>query len=390
MTGNTVLLTGATGALGSMLLPRLVAKGYRVLCLVRPKGGLSGEVRFLNSLPPSTELVNGDILQPQCAVDESSIMRWQGKIGSLIHCAASINFDLDNQGFATNIDGVKNTLSLADRLGVVNFHHISTAYVAGDAENFDETDFYNDQTWRNLYEQSKYIGEGLVRSWAMHEVDRRFTIYRPSILIGCNDGYTPTFDGYYGHFRAVAKPADALRQQSRDNLPLLGDNVSVPFVFLAGSGATLNLVPIDWVSDMITELSSTACSNTTFHLVNPDPPEVRWVIETSIQILKITGSIIVESQKEKCAEFTRQPPLIRRLQRQINRVHDAYLPYVMGEPVFRMNRARQILEDKYKRPPEIDEPYLRRLLLFAVGANWRTSGPMTTGGIGPMARAHGA
>lgn len=53
---KTILLTGATGYVGGELLPRLLADGHDVRCLVRD------EARARTRLPPDVTLVEGDVL----------------------------------------------------------------------------------------------------------------------------------------------------------------------------------------------------------------------------------------------------------------------------------------------------------------------------------------
>jgi len=54
-----ILVTGATGYVGGRLVPRLLAAGYRVRCLVRDLGRLQGRT-WLDQV----ELAQGDVLQP--------------------------------------------------------------------------------------------------------------------------------------------------------------------------------------------------------------------------------------------------------------------------------------------------------------------------------------
>jgi uncharacterized protein YbjT (DUF2867 family) len=56
--GQRVLLTGATGYVGGLLLRRLEARGIPVRCLVRQPEKLKGRTA------PSTEIVAGDVLDP--------------------------------------------------------------------------------------------------------------------------------------------------------------------------------------------------------------------------------------------------------------------------------------------------------------------------------------
>jgi uncharacterized protein YbjT (DUF2867 family) len=58
--GILVLVTGATGYVGGRLVPRLLARGYRVRCLVRDPARLEGR-----PWRSSVEVVSGDVLQPE-------------------------------------------------------------------------------------------------------------------------------------------------------------------------------------------------------------------------------------------------------------------------------------------------------------------------------------
>ena len=200
-----IVLTGATGALGGELLTRLLLRGERIVCLARRRGEETPQKRIERIIGKheNVKVLSGDICEPWCGIGEDEIVRLRGKITKVVHAAASISFWDRAEAEATNVRGVENVLALAEALQITEFHHISTAYVCGAAAKFSEDDALQSGIHRprNVYEETKQKGEALVRLWASMQKDRHFSIYRPSILIGRQNGTTPTFDAYYGWFK---------------------------------------------------------------------------------------------------------------------------------------------------------------------------------------------
>ncbi len=79
--GKLVLVTGATGYVGGRLVPRLLAAGYRVRCLVRDPARLQGR-----PWRPQVEVVQGDVLR---AVTLAGAMRDVAAAYYLIHSMGS-------------------------------------------------------------------------------------------------------------------------------------------------------------------------------------------------------------------------------------------------------------------------------------------------------------
>jgi nucleoside-diphosphate-sugar epimerase len=376
---KTILLTGATGALGSILLPRLVAEGFGVVCLVRPENGKSPKDRIEAIVPltDAIQVLQGDIREPDCGVGKEDVAGLRGRIDYVFHCAASLSFTNKREAFSTNVLGIHNVLGLAEALGISDFFHVSTVYVAGDASRFSEQDVTVGQKWRNPYEASKYLAEVLVRSWAAQNPERCVRIFRPSILIGCSDGTTPTFDGWYGYFRPIHNVASAIRRSVSKGKPLPTDisttngRVNIPLVLQASASTSLNLVPIDWAADRMLDLTvDSGRQSQTFHLVHPQPLGVRQVIDASLEILHVGGVIIVETPNQKLEAIHKQSALTARLQRQIDAVIERYSPYVTGESFFGTEVLQRTLGADFREPPTINREYLGRLLNYAVSTKW--------------------
>jgi thioester reductase-like protein len=86
---KTVLLTGATGALGREILGEMIKNDYRIICLVRSKKGQSGLDRIrtilCGSMPSNVEVLEGDIESPLCGLTDPDIQKWLGCIDTVLH-----------------------------------------------------------------------------------------------------------------------------------------------------------------------------------------------------------------------------------------------------------------------------------------------------------------
>jgi len=374
----TILITGATGTVGSSLASSLESKGHRLVYLVRPKNNQNVEERLSNALNlrgiESRIIWEGDIVLSKCGVKESEIQRWKGKIDKLIHCASSISFDelQKKQTLAVNVGGTSNILNLAILLEIPEFHHISTAYVAGDADYFRETDLDIGQTCRNPYEWSKLEAEKLVRK----KFSKRYSIYRLAIVVGDSlTGYTPQFTGYYRPFAFFwhlqnslkKKTPDILRRYANEGIFFDGSNATfiLPIQITCSPISTLNLIPRDWVAEVLSSLAEIPATGKVFHLVHPKPKRVRWIIDMTFDYLGINGYSYDRQNNDHPNR-----PLLSKIQRIFDHDVRAYLPYIIHEASFGTSNIRSILGDSYSLPPEVDEIFLKRLIEYAKSVNF--------------------
>jgi NADH dehydrogenase len=153
-----ILVTGGTGAMGSVLVHRLVASGERVRVLTLPNDPLVDRVSH-----PSVEIVYGDIAKRNDLVGICS------GITTVYHCAAVI-ITFDNTVYdRINVGGTANILSEASNSNVGHCIYISSASVV-----------YPHPT---AYSQSKRTTERLVA-----ESGIPYTIVRPTLVYGKRGG----------------------------------------------------------------------------------------------------------------------------------------------------------------------------------------------------------
>ena len=347
-----VFLTGATGFLGMEVLARLLERGDRdVLALVRAEDRDAAERRLdgvLSTLWRDPEpyrarlrAVPGDLTSPDLGLRPPERTALAEEIGSVLHCAASISFDLPlHEARAINVEGTREIIGFAREARALGrlerFVHVSTAYVSGThPSTFRERQLAAGQRFRNTYEQTKWESEQLVAAAG----DLAPAIARPSIVMGESDsGWTPTFNVLYWPLRAFAR----------------GLFDAVP----ARPEGRVDVVPVNYVADALVRLLDRRDQGV-FNLVAG------------------RGALTVAELARLATErFDRPPPrLVEPGNPAALADGEVYLPYFDMQVVFDDARARKVLAPSgIKAPPLTD--YFGTLMDYAEAARWGKA-PMT-------------
>ncbi len=355
-----VLLTGATGFLGGEVLARLLEGDERpVYALVRAETDEEADARLrrvieslLGHAEPYSEravAITGDVTMPWLGLGSRRRDALAQRIGTIVHCAASVSFTLPIQeSRAINVDGTRRMLELAElcvRRGELDsFVHVSTAYVAGDCDGaFAESDLDVGQDFRNAYEQSKFEAECLIRGRRSRLPMR---IVRPSIVVGdSRTGFTPAFNVLYGPLRAFSMGA----------YPAIPGRRSSP----------VDVVPVDYVADGIVAVAGKP--GRTLHLT-------AGARASSVGELLELGSEYAGKPEPRLlppALYRRaiHPLLVRQpdeRRRKALRRSEAYFPYFDMKVSYENARASRTLGFE---APEL-AGYFERLMDFAVAADW--------------------
>jgi len=195
--GRRVLVTGATGLLGSHLAERLVARSDHVRALVRP----ASRTGFLESL--GVEIVRGDLTSPgDCDAATAGVAQ-------VYHCAAKVGDWGTWPEFQRGcMDATRTLAEAAGRSGVDRFLHISSTSAYGhpaDRERpVDESEPLGQNVWfMDYYTRSKVDCERIL--WDLAGAGRLpLTIIRPSWLFGERDRTTiPRFLREFGRGRVL-------------------------------------------------------------------------------------------------------------------------------------------------------------------------------------------
>jgi nucleoside-diphosphate-sugar epimerase len=192
-----ILVTGATGLLGSHLAERLTARGDRVRALVRP----GSRTEFLESL--GVEIARGDLTDPRdCDAATAGVAQ-------VYHCAAKVGDWGTWPEFQSGcMDATRTLAEAAGRSGVDRFLHISSTSAYGhpaDRERpVDETEPLGQNIWfMDYYTRSKVECERIL--WDFAGAGKlALTVIRPSWLFGERDRTTiPRFLREFGRGRVL-------------------------------------------------------------------------------------------------------------------------------------------------------------------------------------------
>jgi thioester reductase-like protein len=333
---GAVLLTGATGFVGMELLRRFIERGdRRIHALVRAADDEAAAER----LPAHARLsaVAGDIEQPGLGLSEVNRERLARDVTTVVHCAASVSFDLSlEESRRVNVDGTRTVVDFAQRCRrLERLTYVSTAYVAGEPRGlFREDQLDVGQRFRNTYERSKFEAERMIRREA---AGLPLQILRPSIVVGdSRTGRTSSFNVLYGPLKALA----------RGRIPAIPARRSSP----------VDIVPVDYVADRAYELVTDGPDGT-FHLVaGRNATTVGRLLElASGHLRRPAPTVLPPGLYRRVAH-----PWLRRKYRGLRRL-EMYFPY------FSM-RVR--FDDRGLGPGPAVEGYFHRLVEFAQRAGW--------------------
>ncbi|MDB5591458.1 hopanoid-associated sugar epimerase [Enterovirga sp.] len=171
--GTTVLVTGASGFVGSAVANTFREAGYRVRTLVRPSSPRT-------NLHPEDEVATGDLR------DAASLKPALQGVRHLVHVAADYRLwsRRPEELVETNVAGTRNLMREALAAGLERV--VYTSSVATLTPGHDETRPLTPETAIGLYKRSKVLAERMVEAMIRDE-NLPAVIVNPSTPIGPRD-----------------------------------------------------------------------------------------------------------------------------------------------------------------------------------------------------------
>lgn len=369
------LMTGASGLLGSYLMRDGLQAGLRLAVLARRSRMESATARIetilarwekqLGYVLPRPVVLEGDICQEHLGLSAEAQQWVQAHCHSLIHSAASLSFEVDpktNEPWRSNLEGTQHVIALARRVGIRQFHQVSTAYVCGlRTGRILESDVNVGQTLGNVYEQSKLQSEQLVReSDAFDQV----TVHRPAIIVGdAYTGYTTTYHGFYTPLKVVHSLVGKVPPEEIQIALLLQS------LGLTGQERK-NFVPVDWVSAVMTHvLAHPELHGKTYHLT----PRTRVSVAEMTSEFELAIRDFSYKQVEKRSAAPIDGPAFEDIFRtQLQ----TYQSYWRDDPEF--DQTNTLAAAPHLPCPIVDAAMMRTLCQYAIESNfgWPLPAPL--------------
>ena len=375
-----VLITGATGLLGSHLVKAIAEEGHKITVLVRPKTGperFQRIVRWLE-IPKEHEhriqVIEGDLLAPRFALTESEYATLAKSVREIIHCAADTSFSHSKQQQveAVNVGGMQNILELAVEGGCLFFHHVSTAFVTGQTRKYCREELVarsaSADNFNNPYEETKHKAEHLAAELC-RDAGIRLNIYRPSIVYGNSiNGKTFRFNALYHPLRAIHRLYESYRTdldtQGGKNAGKVGvsrgDNgwLFFPLSVPVKRGCGINIIPIDFFVSTFLKIFNNCTEGNIYHLVQKQNTKIENIVAYTARYFSLAGL------KSSYKNGSKAP--LDKLFRIYNKV---YMPYFQDSRKFSFDHVKECGIIPYAADTFTFEQY-RTCMDYALETEW--------------------
>lgn len=177
---QTILVTGATGMVGSYVVRYLLKKGYSNIIGCRRKGS---DLTLITDFKDKIKWIELDIL------DHLDVYKAIEEVDFVIHAAATVDFNGNFQAlYKVNVEGTANIINACLETGLKKLVHISSTAALGRKGNnniIDENEEWEYSQFNTDYAISKYHAE--LEVWRGIAEGLNAAILNPSFILGAGD-----------------------------------------------------------------------------------------------------------------------------------------------------------------------------------------------------------
>ncbi len=361
-----IILTGATGTLGSRILFSLLEQKFekleKIYLPVRPKAATSPQQRIQNMLTSenipefiqknSTSILNKiEVIDAKNMLEPTSYLQGEN-IDYFIHSAGYVNLSTNpsakEEVFQENFDFTKDIFkAYSERIS--KFIYISTAFSFGDIggvlkNNYTENDTGN---YRNHYEASKHASEEfLLKEGKAKNIPVQ--ILRPSVLGGNIEEAPNFFISKYMVFYLFAK--------------FFNNNTSDESIRISTNTFTgLNIIPTDYAANVIVKVLETDIEQ--LNIVHAEETNMMKGISKVLDAVGFSNFSFTDEQITAATGFASK---LEEFYYETIGVH--LHPYLNSKP---SEWDTKLLESILPMPRYNLEDYLLQTVSFAKAANFR-------------------
>lgn len=361
-----IILTGATGTLGSRILFSLLEQKLssiqKIYLPVRKRAATSSEKRIKNMLSskniPEFIQRNSDLISAKIeVVDAKSILEPSSflkgaEIDYFIHSAGYVNLSIDptakTEIFKENFDFTKAIFNVYSE-HIKKFVYISTAFSFGDVGGILKNNYTENHTgnYRNHYEASKHATEKFLLEKSK-EIKLPVQILRPSVLGGNIEDTPNFFISKYMVFYLFAK--------------FFNNNTSNDAIRITANTATgLNIIPTDYAANVIVKVLDTDIAQ--LNIVHAQETNMMKGISKILDVVGFTNFTFTQEQITATTGFASN---LEQFYYETIGVH--LHPYMTSKP---NEWDTTLLESILPMPAYNLEDYLSQTVSFAKAANFR-------------------
>ena len=183
-----VLVTGATGILGRVLVLELLKQGKSVRATKRATSDISEVKKSWDFYTDQSEEFFKKIEWVEVDFEDLDSLRiaLEG-IEEVYHCSAKVSFYPKDEAemFKTNIEGTKNLLYIVEEKSVKKFLFVSSIAVfdkINEKGKIDEESEFDEKKQNSAYALSKYLSE--MEVWRAYAEGINTIIINPGVIIG--------------------------------------------------------------------------------------------------------------------------------------------------------------------------------------------------------------
>lgn len=355
--GHSVLLTGATGFLGTHLLHELLSStGSTIYCLVRAKNDTEALQRITSSLQNhrlwNQEYVDriipveGDLCKPLFGLSNQQYMQLASIIDDIIHNGAMVNHVYPYSVLrAANVEGTIEIVQFACTDSLKPVHFISTLAVFGQEALTPNELVYEHSKLPDLsrlpggYAQTKWVAEQLLEEARSKGVP--VSIYRPGNISGSSRNGISNDDNLSRMMRASIQ-FRAIVEFEQD--------------------IAIDFTPVDFVAQAIIQIVTAGREVfKNYHLVNPNPLSMKDIGEKMLSLYPDMQKMPYETWKQTIKqELTNRPdhPMFTLIE-MMDRMDSPRYGFI-----FNAQNTLQVLEEGEVSYPLVDSELFKKYLKY--------------------------